>query len=146
MPRLNITVPDDLYEALEKWRDRLNISKICQEAIAREVAKLEDLPRQAVELEALVERLRQEKAHVEKFYFAQGVTDGIAWARGASYVELQRCGESGRLEQPARDDRAKALEHALRRYRQDPAFDEQTYLEGWRAGVREVWRRVKDKV
>lgn len=142
MARLNITIPDELYRALEKWRDRLNISRLCQEAIAREVAKLEDLPRQAAELETLVERLRQEKALAERFWFAQGVTDGIAWTRGASYGELRLWGETGRLEPPEPE----ALQSALRRYRGDPAFEGETYRQGWAAGVKEVWQRVKDKV
>lgn len=69
MARLNITISDELYAALQTWRDRINISKICQEAIAKEVAKLEDLPRQAVELETLIDRLREEKAQSDKTYF-----------------------------------------------------------------------------
>jgi post-segregation antitoxin (ccd killing protein) len=44
MPRLNITVPQDLYDRLEKWRDRLNLSRICQDALARELARLEEIP------------------------------------------------------------------------------------------------------
>ena len=146
MARLNITIPDELYAALEPWRDRLNVSKVCQEALAREVAKLNDLPRQAAELAALVERLRQEKAHAEKFAFAQGVTDGVAWARGASYGELRRWGEVGGAAGPSAGDDERALQAALGRYRDDSAFDERTYREGWRAGIEEVWQRVRDKV
>ena len=41
MARLNITVPDELYERIEKWRERLNLSRICQDAIGREIDKLE---------------------------------------------------------------------------------------------------------
>jgi post-segregation antitoxin (ccd killing protein) len=146
MARLNITVPDGLYEALEKWRDRLNISKICQDAIAREIAKLEDLPQQAAELEALVERLREEKARGEKADFAQGVSDGIAWARGAPYEELRLWGQRDGLERAARDGGPGAFRAALHRYRSTRPVDDKAHTEGWMAGVREVWQRVRDKV
>lgn len=147
MPRLNITIPDELYAALEPWRGRLNISKICQEALAREVAKLNELPRQAAELAALIERLQQEKAHAEKFAYAQGVTDGVAWARDASYAELRRWGEcSAGPHAPRGGDGERALHAALQPYQADPAFDELAYREGWRMGIEEVWQRVRDQV
>lgn len=146
MARLNITIADELYDALEKWRDRLNISRVCQEAIAREVAKLEELPRAAAELEALVERLHQEKAVTERFWFAQGVTDGIAWTRGAPYAELRRWGELGAVDQAGDDGGSRALETARRRYAKQADFDDKALMEGWLAGVREVWQRVKDRV
>ena len=145
MARLNITIPDDLYAALERWRDRLNISKICQDAIAKEVAKLEDLPRQAAELEALVERLREEKDRAERRYFAQGMTDGIAQARGMSYRELRRWAVPDSGGGAAGGDSGVLLT-ALRRYGDEPTFDEHAYIEGWKVGVGEVWQRVKDKV
>lgn len=145
MARLNITIPDDLYAALEPWRDQINISKVCQDALAREVAKLNDLPRQAAELTALVERMQQEKASAEKFAFAQGLTDSVAWARGASYTELKRWGELDAADHPRAGDNG-ALETDLQRHRNDPAFDEQAYRQGWVMGAREVWQRVRDKV
>lgn len=144
MPRLNITIPDELYIALEPWRDRINISKVCQDALAREVAKLNDLPRQAAELAALVERLQQEKAHAEKFAFAQGLTDSVTWARGASYAELRRWGELGETAASGGGDGP--LQAALRRHRDDPAFEERPYRQGWVMGIEEVWQRVRDKV
>ena len=146
MARLNITIPDELYAALEMWRGRINISKVCQEAIAKELAKLQDLPRQAVELDTLVDRLREEKATSDKAFFAQGVSDAIAWARGAPYQELRLCGEHGQHEGRGRDRWPEALQRALRRYASDPTFDEAAYAQGWLAGVSEVWQRVKDKV
>ena len=145
MARLNITIPDDLYAALEPWRDQINISKVCQDALAREIAKLNDLPRQAAELTALVERMQQEKASAEKFAFAQGLTDSVAWARGASYTELKRWGEHDATDHPRAGDNG-ALETDLQRHRNDPAFDEQAYRQGWVMGAREVWQRVRDKV
>jgi post-segregation antitoxin (ccd killing protein) len=145
MARLNITIPDELYAALEPWRDHINISRVCQDALAREVAKLNDLPRQAAELAALVERMQREKASAEKFAFGQGLTDSVAWARGASYAELRRWGELDGSSAP-RAGANGALEAALQRHSHDPTFDESAYREGWLMGAGEVWQRVRDKV
>ena len=86
MARLNITIPDELYAALEPWRDHINISRVCQEALAREVAKLNDLPRQAAELADLVERMQNgwpiNTPPREAFYGgtgASGYTDFPTW-------------------------------------------------------------------
>jgi hypothetical protein len=123
MARLNITISDELYKALEQRRDHLNLSKICQEAIVREVTKLKELPRAATELEALVVRLQQEKDHTETSWFAQGVTEDVAWARGAPYSELRFWGERKALEPLSREDGARALQTASRQYRNDLTFD-----------------------
>jgi hypothetical protein len=41
MARLNLTVPDPLYERLDRLRDRVNVSKICATALERELDMLE---------------------------------------------------------------------------------------------------------
>jgi len=88
MPRLTVSVPQELHDRLEKWRDRMNISRVCQEALEREVRRLEELPDDAKALTGLVERLSREKADGERQWFSQGVSDGMTWARGAGYADL----------------------------------------------------------
>ncbi|HEV7214100.1 MAG TPA: hypothetical protein VGP33_03165, partial [Chloroflexota bacterium] len=41
MARLNLTVPDPLYERLDRLRDRVNVSKICATALEKELDMLE---------------------------------------------------------------------------------------------------------
>lgn len=41
MARLNLTIPDPLYERLDRLRDRVNVSKICATALEQELAMLE---------------------------------------------------------------------------------------------------------
>ncbi|GEM_PF-6539798 len=41
MARLNLTIPDPLYERLDRLRDRVNVSKICAAALEQELAMLE---------------------------------------------------------------------------------------------------------
>ncbi|MGH3111083.1 MAG: hypothetical protein ACRDQT_09220 [Gaiellaceae bacterium] len=143
MARLTISVPDELHRSLERFRGRLNVSRVCQEALAKEIAKLEQLPRGAIELEELVDRLREEKAASDKQWFAQGVTDGISWTRGAAYPELLVAADPARA---LGTEGKAAVRAALRRRRQSPGFDEVSYVAGWRTAAAEVWARVKETV
>lgn len=144
MARLNITVPDDLYKRAEKWRDRINLSRVCQEAIRRELDKLEQVPEQLREMREALSRLEREKAKIERSCFRKGVYDGLEWARGADYASLKRWGE-----QPAT---AEALEEVLHGpaarsaavHHDDPGWEPRPYAEGWIAGVNQFWERAKN--
>jgi hypothetical protein len=73
--RLNITVLEELYQELEPFRDRINISAVCEKALEREVARLKagDLgPR----IQAVIERLQAERG--ETFHY--GYRLGVAYA------------------------------------------------------------------
>lgn len=74
---ITITVPDELGAKLEKWRDRMDISKVCQKALQTAVFRLEHSPNFGKDLEATLERLRTEK---ENSY-------SVGWEVGVEYVK-----------------------------------------------------------
>jgi hypothetical protein len=77
MARLNITIPDALYERLEQIRDRINLSKVCANALEKEVAMLERQPNITdPRIAQLLKRLQGTK---ERWY-QRGHEDGIQWA------------------------------------------------------------------
>ena len=39
--RVTLSVPDDLYEKIEKWKDSLNLSKVFRIAISKEIKRKE---------------------------------------------------------------------------------------------------------
>ncbi len=41
MPNLTISISDELYMRMEQWRDRLDISRVCEKALAKETHRLE---------------------------------------------------------------------------------------------------------
>lgn len=143
MPRLTVSVPRDLHDRLEKWRDRLNISKVCQEALERELRRLEELPEDAKALADLVERLARENADGQRRWFTQGVSDGMTWAQGASYIDLKAA--AGKVEETT-TNLDSAIERSAARYDGLADFDEDSYVAGWRFAASEVWRRVKTKI
>jgi hypothetical protein len=40
MERVTISVSDDLYQRMERWRDQLDISRVCEKALDKEVRRL----------------------------------------------------------------------------------------------------------
>ncbi|MGQ0847743.1 MAG: hypothetical protein ACT4OP_01240 [Actinomycetota bacterium] len=136
-----MSVPLELHDRLEKWRDRLNISRVCQEALERELRRLEELPDDAKALSGLVDRLAREKADGETQWFAQGVSDGMTWARGAAYIDLKAAAETGSTSPVASAIRKGKSSHA-----KVVGFDDDSYVAGWKFAASEVWRRVKTKI
>lgn len=146
MARLNITIPDDLHERIDRWRERLNISRICQDAIRRELDKLEQIPGEVQDMHAALSRLGQQKAKIERSCFRKGVHDGLEWARQADYADLKRWGE--------RQPNGELLDEVLRGPATDSAAGHETevaweprpYAEGWIAGVHQFWERARNRL
>jgi len=142
--KLTITIPDDLAERLDPWRERMNISRVCSEAIAKELAILADLPREVKELTDVIHRLRTEKAESNQQDYQTGFEDGMAYAHGATYDEFVIWCE------PAMDEMHNlpefANDHLNELLQEGDVLDARLYKQGWRAGMVAIWKRVKDKV
>ncbi|MGQ0751219.1 MAG: hypothetical protein ACT4PS_11840 [Betaproteobacteria bacterium] len=146
MARLNITVPDELYARIEKWRERLNLSRICQDAIGRELEKLELVPEDVRKMQEALARLGQEKAKVERACFRKGVYDGLEWAREADYALLKRWGERTPAEGAAEEVLRGPAAATATAHSDSTDWHPQPYAEGWIAGVRQFWDRAKARL
>jgi hypothetical protein len=73
---MNISLPDKLYERYKRNEERLNASRVCAEALERELDVLEgvDEPDEAAVMQ-MVERLMDAKEHS----YGWGYGDGRAW-------------------------------------------------------------------
>jgi post-segregation antitoxin (ccd killing protein) len=115
VPQVTIYVPQDLAEALDRQRERLNVSQVCAQALRKEVGKLEavadvsnlhdamgsgaatELPSSEPvdETQALVERLRRQKQrsldHADEVERARTRAEG--WLKKAHYEQIKRFGE-----------------------------------------------------
>ena len=146
MARLNITVPDELYERIEKYRDRLNISRICQDAIGRELAKLELVPEDVRQMRAALSRLGEQKAMIERSGFRKGVYDGLEWARQADYSALKQWGEQVASNEALEDALSGPAASAAVAHNSKVDWDPRPYSEGWIAGVQQFWTRAKKRL
>ena len=91
-PKMTLSVPNDLFEKIEKWKGSFNLSKIFQRAIAEAIENKENFKKRLKEeptMGAIIERLRKEKEVDMDPYYERGRQDGLAWAKAASYSDLQ---------------------------------------------------------
>jgi hypothetical protein len=84
MARMNISIPDPLYERLDRLRDRVNASKVCASALEKELDMIEGRTAPAdPDIEQLVQRLLGSR---ERWY-DRGREDGKRWAVGGATRE-----------------------------------------------------------
>src|SRR5437867_8721153 len=77
MARVNISVPDLLYERLDRLRDRVNVSRVCSAALEKELDMLETRPRPS---DPDIERLLQRLLSGQERWYQRGREDGRRWA------------------------------------------------------------------
>lgn len=165
--RINISIPDELHAELEKWREILNVSGICQEALRKEVARLEAVATTNEDIDAVVQRLRAEKDEWERQWYEVGAQLGYEWGRRARYQRLLEAvghaapedvvgfltgfseGDLMTLDQVEKAlDVYPSIRHVLTdevagfvRLRE---YNEARLREGWKKGVTDFWNQVKD--
>jgi len=75
--RINISIPEDLSARLSCFKDRLNVSKICQEAISHAV-RIEEIKEEgALDMQKLIARLKEEKQQYGKKFIEEGYQYGL---------------------------------------------------------------------
>jgi hypothetical protein len=87
MARMNISIPDPLYERLDRLRDRVNASKVCAQALEKELDMLEgrtavadpDLTRLLQRLQGVRDRWYQRGRDVAKQWAVATATRDELW-------------------------------------------------------------------
>src|SRR6056297_3158252 len=93
--RITVSIPDKVVKAIEPYEDKMNFSEIFQRAVLFEAQrqelfkKIKIKKKGDVNMDAIIERLKQEKEEVEKSYREKGKEDGYEWAITAHYQEIQ---------------------------------------------------------
>ncbi|MBL7204557.1 MAG: hypothetical protein ISS63_09520 [Desulfobacteraceae bacterium] len=169
--KITISVPDDLHEKMEGWKDSFNFSGIFQDAIREKIQRKEDFQQRiekgGFDMEAAVQRLKAErKAYYGDFYDA-GKESGFTWAMNAHYEDLKKAlsweviqatlpeqliyGDS-----PIKDEAYDIIidddliydiplqNFSLSEYANDTRV--LNFGAGWLAGVQEFWNQIKDKL
>ena len=95
MPRISISIPDKLMAKLEPIKDGINISQMCREALERRVAAFERAAgNDALDLDGLVNRLRDEKSGEETKFEDLGKSNAGFWLSAVSFLELKNIAEN----------------------------------------------------
>ena len=88
--KVTISVPDELYEKMSKWRSSFNFSKIFQKTIAGMIENKESLRhkiKKEFDFSAIIERLKREKFETENNFIERGKRDALEWLKTAHYKE-----------------------------------------------------------
>jgi hypothetical protein len=159
LARINLTLPDPLYERLERFRDRVNVSKVCALALTKELDMIEGATAVAEDpkVQRLVNRFLRQRELTERWY-RRGRQDGETWAvERAALDELRTMAESwddGGIDEMDEIDEVDEdeyptlkLRQALRRWADEDRSggeaeppDWRAYLKGWFHAARELWK------
>ena len=148
MSRITISIPHTLHERLRDPRVRksINISRVCQEAIHREVRRIADLPLDLERLEAILARIRQELNQTDEQWFSWGSQAARDWIEHeAPYALLRQLGEASQEKRMGRlrSTPPSALGALLAEHRAEPGFSERSFLDGWAHMTGLLWEVIK---
>jgi len=173
---VTVTVPDQLHLKMKKYKERLQPSKIFQDALRQRIEQIERHDRQTeagANIDALIERLRREKNAMKNTWYETGRTDAIEWVQNASYQhisyvagvfkttnEILEQGElttdtnlDGNLEDVVIGEELQGFsgQYQLGWYKDEngryvPCDEWRAWEEGFRNAVREFFGRIKDKL
>lgn len=169
MPQVTIYVPQDLADALDRQRQRLNVSQVCAHALRQEVGKMEAVAdvvavsessaeERVDELPALIERLRLEKQrsqeHADEVERAGKRVE--AWLKKARYEQIKHFGELEPTTDPERfyAESFRLSQHeelvtkmwGRERTQDGLGFSIGAYRRAWHERVRAFWEQVKEQL
>jgi hypothetical protein len=111
--RLNITLPDPLYERLKRLEDRLNASKVCSLALEAELDTIETRPETTdPDIQRAIDRLQSAADR----WRDRGRRDGRRWViEEATGDELRELDGDGSASWPKSFNRDSAIEEWIKR-------------------------------
>ena len=163
MPQVNVYIPEDLAEMLPRYREALNLSQICAQALRQAIQKLEaaNQPPGRVNTQRLLDRLRDQQQRQSAAY-KDGAEDAARWLEEEAQLEEIRyvaCGprwrgappqtwppgwSTDRFVQSSQRYRGRREELEARGLNQ--AEYEPAYQRGWLETVGGAWNEIKDQL
>ncbi len=153
--RITITLPDDLHERLQMFKESLNVSGVCQQAIdlavqIEEIKVRTDIPA----MEKAITRLRKEKQEASAKWKQTGFKDGLIDATETlDYLTLKYIGEGGDIKKSIpgiKNEPTVMMELQHDRwegyYEEEDYFESEIYTQGWIEAVIHVWKEIKDQL
>lgn len=147
MPRITISIPTSLKQRLEDPRVRksINVSRVCQEALARAISRMLDLPLDLKRIEGVLTRLKQERERAGDRWFKEGCATAREWVEHeAPYALLRQLGEAspGECMRILKHSPPPALKKSQKRLEKEKDFSPGSYLEGFARTVVLLWEVI----
>ncbi|MCR4412807.1 MAG: hypothetical protein NUV77_10325 [Thermoguttaceae bacterium] len=156
MAKIGVYVPDEKMPEVEKWRDKINFSRVFMDAFQREVRTQQMLQVSQNELENVVNRLRREFDEHFQAGKEAGLGCGTAWAKDEAYLRQFRelCDPPEGADPLEENDFFRIVGECYEAFVDDqckesgldrPAYVA-GYIEGFIEGARAIWVQVRDKL
>ncbi|MBU2560753.1 MAG: hypothetical protein KKD17_00495 [Nanoarchaeota archaeon] len=149
MAKISIHIPDDVLARVREHKDSLNISKVCSNALLKEVEMIANVPPMVEQTRKLIERLRSDvhSQHMESFNL--GVRLAQDFLSRSSYDQLRYWGsmvfsEKKRFVLP--EEIEDYIERCSLEKRFRHPFHRNSFVRGWLGVMQRTWETVKDKV
>lgn len=152
--KLTITVTGPLTAALERYGDRLEVDRICCEALEQACRTLGDADRHSGAMSAAVARFRAQRANIRSRTKEEGFTAGREFV--LHQADYETASEMGQLYQrslrEAVDDLAAELKQVVhgkpdpfpRKLPRGASLEE--WYQGFLEGAMDVWLRIRAEV
>lgn len=154
MARISVSVPEELLVRLEPVKERINVSQVCRDALERQIQVFEraaTVQADTPDLEALIDRIRQERVLVEGRFEELGRHNAATWLVTAPYLELKVVTETngavdmGKYRLPSSS--FKTMKRDMENERVTVEGPQATtYKTAWLDQVRTVWTQVIEQL
>lgn len=155
--RINISVPDELFEKMQAYKDRLNVSKLCQNAIQRAVAIEEQRDRTNGDIDRLAIAFERERMQYGQAFREEGFRDGTNDGLACDFQWMYTIWTHRDAEPPEKLFEMAATKETTEKVQNEQletdldffiCFDhvKDLYFKGWLDGFLDVWDRVAEKM
>ncbi len=151
--KITLTVPDNLYREINRWRAAFNLSRIFQEAVSEAIRRKNEFEARFHREQTLTEtirRLRRERSDARARIGEEACHEGERWAASAHYEDLAAVAQAPPGESTLVPATRAAIADAKPRISGDPAMSDSDRIKlitkGWHKGVCDFWDNVKDKL
>jgi hypothetical protein len=162
MAKIGVYIPDDRMKDIERWRNKINFSRIFMAAFERAIITNAAITKiRGKEMKAVIERLKREADGTFESGWKAGVTAGREWATKHSHVShLRQIGDDElKFDRPNSDVWAflyshyepqgyvKTYDDLESEHQSDRYGDSETHRRGFNQGfvdaVKHIWNDVK---
>ena len=161
-PSFTIRIPKSLESTFEAYKDRFNVSEVCQQAIISEVSYQKLLDGARTDAGKLIARLKKEKRAAQNHAYQLGKKTSVGDLENLSYEEIKvihagllHCWEVEHLEKVLISLDSDFQEHIpdasriimqLTELADEHSVDDKAFIRGWMSGISDQWRKLKDEV
>ncbi len=92
MPRISVSLPEELTAGLEAIKGTINVSQVCREALEQRLAVFKRAAEQQGEdlnMVDLIDRLREERRLIDGKFENFARRNAVSWLRTSSYMEIK---------------------------------------------------------